>query len=121
MASSMKTRDLTISTYSLSVYTNLFQSGFHSKHISCVRQIPLLKADTDSSYRLLVSASEDTTVRLSVFSHSDALHTIAVLTSHISSVRALAVCELGDSTLVFSGGGRAQLKVWKIVLQETQG
>jgi WD40 repeat protein len=121
MANSTKTRDLTISTHSLYVYTNLFQSGFHSKQISCIQQVPLFRADASSSYRLLISASEDTTVRLSVVSHSDALRTIAVLQSHISSVRALAVCQLDDSALVFSGGGRAQLKVWKLVIQEAQG
>ena len=91
MVSSMKNRDVIISTYSLSVSTNLFQSGFQSKQISCVWQVTLLKADINRSYRLLISASEDTTVRFSVISHSDALCTIAVLMSHVSSVRALAV------------------------------
>jgi WD40 repeat protein len=114
-----------IDTYSCVPYyhicTNLFQSGFHSKQISCIRQIPLLRDETGNSLNLLLSASEDTTVRLSVISHSSVLHTIAVLQSHISSVRALAVCQMHDSVLVFSGGGRAQLKVWKLVIQAAQG
>lgn len=103
------------------ICTNLFQSGFHSKQISCIRQIPLLKGETGNSHNLLLSASEDTTVRLSVISHSNVLHTFTVLQSHISSVRALAVCQMRDSVLVFSGGGRAQLKVWKLVIQAAQG
>lgn len=101
--------------------TNLFQSGFHSKQISCIRQIPLLKDETGNSHNLLLSASEDTTVRLSVISNSNVLHTVTVLQSHISSVRALAVYQMRDSVLVFSGGGRAQLKVWKLVIQSAQG
>jgi WD40 repeat protein len=99
------------------ICTNLFQSGFHSKQISCIRQIPLLKDETGNSHNLLLSASEDTTVRLSVISNSNVLHTFTVLQSHISSVRALAVCQMRDSVLVFSGGGRAQLKVWRLVIQ----
>ncbi|PNF20195.1 hypothetical protein B7P43_G16418 [Cryptotermes secundus] len=97
------------------------QSGFHSKQISCIRQIPLLKDETGNSHNLLLSASEDTTVRLSVISNSNVLHTVTVLQSHISSVRALAVYQMRDSVLVFSGGGRAQLKVWKLVIQSAQG
>lgn len=102
------------------VCTNLFQSGYHSKQISCVRQV-VLKDQSSNSHSLLLSASEDTTVRLAVISHSNVLKPLTVLQSHISSVRALAVCQLHDSVLVFSGGGRAQLKVWKLVVQGTQG
>jgi len=80
-----------------------------------------LRGETCSSHRLLVSASEDTTVRLTVITQSNVLQTLAVLQSHISSVRALALCQLHDSFLVFSGGGRAQLKAWKLAIQGTQG
>jgi WD40 repeat protein len=103
------------------ICTNSFQNGFHSKQISCVKHIPLVKDETDISRCLLISASEDTTIRLSVVGHSSVLHTFAVLQSHISSVRALGVCHMPDGVLVFSGGGRAQLKVWKVVIQAAQG
>jgi WD40 repeat protein len=80
-----------------------------------------LKDESSNSHSLLLSASEDTTVRLAVVSHSIVVQNLTVLQSHISSVRTLAVCQLHDSILVFSGGGRAQLKVWKLVVEGTQG
>ncbi|XP_021924396.1 WD repeat-containing protein 6 isoform X2 [Zootermopsis nevadensis] len=97
----------------------VIQNGFHSKHITCVRQV-LLKDKANINHSLLLSASEDTTIRLAVISHSNVPQTLTVLQSHISSVRTLAVCQLHDSVLVFSGGGRAQLKVWKLVIHATQ-
>lgn len=75
-------------------------------------------------HSLIVTGSEDTTVR--ILNPKDDLKALSVLRSHISSVRTLAVCPIGDAeasnfasdVLVFSAGGRAQMKVWRIMVKE---
>ncbi|PSN53207.1 hypothetical protein C0J52_04509 [Blattella germanica] len=92
----------------------IIKLGFHTTEIMCMKQLRLIEGDNDC--HVFLSASEDTTVRLAVVDDSSVLKPLAVLQSHISSVRALATCLLKDGVLVFSGGGRAQLKVWKFVV-----
>nr|CAD7200019.1 unnamed protein product [Timema douglasi] len=79
------------------------KAGLHSKALNCARLVP-------GRCSLLVSGSEDTTVRVTAV---DGGLDSAVMRGHISSVRAVAVCPLDPQrTLVVSGGGRAELKVW---------
>lgn len=62
---------------------------------------------------LILTGSEDTTIRLSRLDQRS-LQSIAIITKHVSSVRALAVKELEDKAgtwVCVSAGGRAQLSV----------
>ncbi|XP_069695221.1 tRNA (34-2'-O)-methyltransferase regulator WDR6 [Periplaneta americana] len=88
--------------------------GFHSKLINCMCYVP-------GSHHVLVSASEDTTVRVTTLSHSNVMQSHTVHQSHISSVRVVSCCTLPDYVLMFSAGGRAQLKVWKLCVQVKDG
>ena len=64
---------------------------------------------------LVISGGEDTTLRLSIVSSTtNALKPVAIIRSHISSVRSIDLIELDDFFIVVTAGGRAQLKVWKI-------
>nr|CAD7573675.1 unnamed protein product [Timema californicum] len=79
------------------------KAGLHSKALNCARLVP-------GRCSLLVSGSEDTTVRVTAV---DGGLDSAVMRGHISSVRAVAVCLMDPQrTLVVSGGGRAELRVW---------
>ncbi|XP_012255908.2 WD repeat-containing protein 6 [Athalia rosae] len=102
------------------------QNGFHSKEIYCIRRIP-----TCTNHNILISGGEDRELRITCLTNSKThknsqeLNTIARLSGHISSIKALSLISLQDTTafsenLIFSGGGRAQLKVWRIRIRFDQ-
>ncbi|XP_046645596.1 WD repeat-containing protein 6-like [Daphnia pulicaria] len=68
---------------------------------------------------LVLTGSEDTTMRLSLFDRRSA-QSLTVITKHVSSVRALAVkelaCRSAGTWLCVSAGGRAQLSVGLLTL-----
>ncbi len=67
---------------------------------------------------LYISGGEDTTLRLSaVDPETESFLPVAIIRSHISSIRAISFVQIRDFFLVVSAGGRAQLKVWKITVQ----
>lgn len=57
------------------------------------------------------------------------LKSIAPLQAHISSVRTMALCDSGlpwkradsEMMLLFSGGGRAQILVWRVTIPKSSG
>ncbi|XP_065560001.1 tRNA (34-2'-O)-methyltransferase regulator WDR6-like isoform X3 [Artemia franciscana] len=86
------------------------KSGFHTKVINTATIVKKTHGDF-----LLISGSDDTTIRLSLFSHS-MLKWSKKFKFHRSSVRAVAVCSLGGSLqFLISGGGRAELCISKIL------
>lgn len=76
-----------------------------------------------------MSGGEDCTLRVSCISEvsqSDtcAFHNLGVFDGHLSGIKCLSIVRLNDEVgelsnrhLVFSGGGRAQLKVWQMNLK----
>lgn len=79
--------------------------------------------ETSSRNRLILSASEDCSLRISSLTPQKSsqyeLMRLETYDGHISSVKTLEVLNLKNSdefsrNLVFSAGGRAQLKVWEI-------
>ncbi|XP_076548344.1 tRNA (34-2'-O)-methyltransferase regulator WDR6 isoform X4 [Osmia lignaria lignaria] len=95
-------------------------NGFHTKEVNFME--PVLKSNT---HNLFISGGEDGTVRVSCVSTASmenicCLETLGIFDGHISSVKFIgSLClETSDFScsnhLVFSGGGRAQLKVWEI-------
>lgn len=66
---------------------------------------------------LIVSGGEDTTLRLSrVIPETRVFEPITIIRSHISSIRSITFLHVDDFILVVSAGGRAQLKVWKLII-----
>lgn len=62
---------------------------------------------------LMVSGSDDTTVRLTHFNHD--IVNLLTLRSHISSVRSISCLTLEPNLYVIvTAGGRAQLKIWTL-------
>lgn len=82
----------------------MFQKGFHSMIINCMVQI---------NDDLMVSGSDDTTVRLTRF--NDEIINLLTLRSHISSVRSISCLTLKPNLyIIVTVGGRAQLKIWTL-------
>lgn len=80
---------------------------------------------------IFISGGEDCTLRISCISktenNSHVFHNLGIFDGHLSGVRCISivklnnkVCDLSSKYLVFSGGGRAQLKVWEINLKYNQ-
>lgn len=62
---------------------------------------------------LMVSGSDDTTVRLTRF--NDEIINLLTLRSHISSVRSISCLTLKPNLyIIVTVGGRAQLKIWTV-------
>lgn len=63
------------------------------------------------SDELMITGSDDTTVRLSYFNNE--IVNLLTLRSHISSVRSTACLYLDPCLhIIVTAGGRAQLKIW---------
>lgn len=87
------------------------RSGGHSKSVCRARFITF---PCRRDQPLLLTGSEDTTVKLFRVNKDRSLDCITTIPKHVSSVRTLAVKELKDpkdSWLCVSAGGRAQLSV----------
>lgn len=105
----------------------VLQNGFHTKEIYCIERV-----QTILGHNILLSGGEDRNLLVTHITNSkmrvrsgQQFHTVASLSGHLSSIRALALINLKDTkectkNLVFSGGGRAQLKVWFIEIKFEQ-
>ncbi|KYN30635.1 WD repeat-containing protein 6 [Trachymyrmex septentrionalis] len=101
----------------------VLQNGFHIKETCCLRYISIKQSD---HYRenIFISGSEDCTLRISsIFEYDfqwNVFKNLGTFNGHLSGIRCLSVVELNMlhesefQYLVFSGGGRAQLKIWKL-------
>lgn len=68
-----------------------------------------------SDEAVLLSGGEDGSVRLSRYNTAENRWQVCSTEySHVSSVRSVTSCSLDNQTLVFSAGGRAQIKVWTV-------
>lgn len=81
----------------------LLRNPCHSRQINRVLHV--------KQQDLVATAGEDNLVRV----FKEDLELIQTLTGHISSIKCLASCFVKhDQNLLFSAGGRAQLKVWQL-------
>ncbi|GAB1604303.1 WD repeat-containing protein 6-like [Argonauta hians] len=114
----------------------------HGRQILDIKHIasPAMPRSLAVSHHLVVTCSEDTSLQLVHLSHiiqdpkksphtnpTTSMKVLATLQAHISSVRCLAVLpSIGspmhplitnaDAYLVISGGGRAQMSVWRLLV-----
>ncbi|XP_046616157.1 WD repeat-containing protein 6 isoform X1 [Neodiprion virginianus] len=99
------------------------ENGFHTKEVYCIQPIP-----TSIGHNILISGGEDRILRVthingcgSDSNNNQKFTSMALLSGHISSIKTLSLINLQNTAectrnLIFSGGGRAQLKVWLISL-----
>lgn len=100
-----------------------FQTGFHTKEIYCVKALP----SSSARHNILLSGGEDCTLHINyINSPASELEVnrkiIDSFDGHLSSIKCmslftLAIEESSSKHLVFTGGGRAQLKVWQITVR----
>ncbi|KAG7214130.1 hypothetical protein KM043_001484 [Ampulex compressa] len=107
-----------------SMYSSNFPvvlNGFHTKEVYCM--LPIM--EINGQY-VFISGGEDCSLRLTLISHTlqtnGCVHrTLGVFDGHISNIKCFAVMNLKQNStsgkyLIFSGGGRAQLKAWEILI-----
>ncbi|XP_076163612.1 tRNA (34-2'-O)-methyltransferase regulator WDR6-like isoform X1 [Ptiloglossa arizonensis] len=114
-----------------SIKSPVLLNGFHVKEVHCVN--PISKIDQNN---IIISGGEDGTLRITSVSskpikNNFSFRTLGSFDGHISSIKSIASLNLQSNFscnkhLVFSVGGRAQIKVWEIdindgedVLQDT--
>ncbi|XP_072305474.1 tRNA (34-2'-O)-methyltransferase regulator WDR6 [Eucyclogobius newberryi] len=100
------------------------REGIHGKGIGCVHRLGrILIGQENACWELAVTGGEDTSVAvLALNPKNGEMSVLAVLTDHISSVRALTAVVSQDggraalSALVVSAGGRAQMQCYRLLI-----
>ncbi|KOC68853.1 WD repeat-containing protein 6 [Habropoda laboriosa] len=102
-----------------SLVSPVLLNGFHTKEICCVN--PVFQID---QHNIFISGGEDGTLRITNVSNTPikndfTFRTLGIFDGHISSIKFITCLNLESDLfynkfLVFSGGGRAQIKVWEI-------
>ncbi|CAM9345877.1 unnamed protein product [Bubo scandiacus] len=97
-------------------------ASLHGREIACVRRLGAVEVPGHAAFNVFITGSEDTTACvLALSEHSRAAVSLARLSDHISSVRALALAgdedfsDKGLSALLFSAGGRAQMECYRLL------
>ncbi|XP_053970887.1 WD repeat-containing protein 6 [Hylaeus volcanicus] len=122
----IRNKQVHVSDFSLSsMKSPVLLNGFHTKEVYCVN--PILKIDHNN---IFLSGGEDGTLRVTSISSKPikndfSFETLGIFNGHISSIKSIASLNLQSNSscnkhLVFSGGGRAQIKVWEIDLNESE-
>lgn len=88
---------------------------------------PILKLDEDN---VLISGGEDGSLRVSTISNISiknnfTFRTLGIFNGHISSIKAIVSLNLQSDLLcnkniIFSVGGRAQMKIWEIDIKNSE-
>ncbi|OXU24481.1 hypothetical protein TSAR_014047 [Trichomalopsis sarcophagae] len=97
-------------------------SGFHKKEIYCIKTLPLLS----KHHNILISGGEDCSLHINYINSSTSklkpnFKLINNFDGHLSSIKCISILSLTiyenmSKFLIFSGGGRAQLKIWEIII-----
>ncbi|XP_015430355.1 PREDICTED: WD repeat-containing protein 6 [Dufourea novaeangliae] len=108
-----------------SIKSPVLLNGFHTKEVHCIN--PILKTNQDN---IFLSGGEDgslriTTVSNALIKNNFSFRTLGIFNGHISSIKAIASLSLQSNfslnkNLVFSVGGRAQIKVWEIDIENSE-
>ncbi|XP_046362387.2 WD repeat-containing protein 6-like [Haliotis rufescens] len=108
----------------------ILKGSLHGRELCDVRHITTSRGRHGNAVHVLATCSEDTTVQLVSISSHRGISNLTVhhtLQGHLSTVKTLAVScstkgqgQLQDhEKIIFSGGGRAQIQVWKVKVNPT--
>ena len=87
----------------------VIKSAFHPREVSVVHHFEI------SARHFLVTAGEDTVIKIHEVDNMGRRTECLSLRSHISCVRSVKTLAMSeDETVMVSAGGRAQLKVWRV-------
>ncbi|XP_078050638.1 tRNA (34-2'-O)-methyltransferase regulator WDR6-like isoform X2 [Augochlora pura] len=108
-----------------SIKSPVLLNGFHTKEVYCIDRI--LKLGQEN---ILISGGEDGSLRVSAITNTLTknnltFRTLNIFNGHISSIKSIITISLQSNLLcnkylVFSVGGRAQLKVWEIDIKNCE-
>lgn len=123
----IRNKQVYVSDFPLSSFTSpVLLNGFHTKEIYCIN--PILKIGQNNN--IFISGGEDSTVRISCISSTTMnsnffFRTLNIFDGHISSIKFITYLSLQtdhsyNKYLIFSGGGRAQIKVWEIDIKDSE-
>ncbi|XP_011869820.1 PREDICTED: WD repeat-containing protein 6 [Vollenhovia emeryi] len=123
--------DLSSFLFPAKIYHRSLQNGFHPKEICCLHYIPRrLHSAEDKDRDILVTGGEDGALRISEISGVGSRNfarrtfkTLGIFNGHISGIKCISGFPMYSrhcsfNYLIFSGGGRAQLKVWGITFRD---
>ncbi|KAK7884616.1 hypothetical protein WMY93_027739 [Mugilogobius chulae] len=99
------------------------REGIHGRGIGCVHRLGCIFSQRNACWEIVATGGEDTSSTvLALNPKNGEMKVLAVLTDHISSVRALTAVVTQDadrttlSGLVVSAGGRAQMQCYRLLI-----
>ncbi|XP_033756154.1 LOW QUALITY PROTEIN: WD repeat-containing protein 6-like [Pecten maximus] len=128
----IRTGEVVFCETELSTNQVLLKESLHGREITDILHIRTYDQG-GSPVHVIGTCSEDTQVNFLSLTYNRYgvmnLNQLASLQGHISSVRTLAVCDSGlpwkqsssERILLFSGGGRAQLLIWRVTIPKSSG
>ncbi|XP_064601080.1 tRNA (34-2'-O)-methyltransferase regulator WDR6-like [Liolophura sinensis] len=122
----LKASDIFLCSTTITCDQTILKSSLHGRELSDVKHL-VSTTHRDQKFEVFLTCSEDTNITLSSVisstSQESRLSVLRNLKGHISSVRTMAVsesrlhdCDTKRTFIMFSAGGRAQMKAWKIVV-----
>ncbi|XP_052770439.1 WD repeat-containing protein 6-like [Mya arenaria] len=120
----VKAREVKVTKVATESNQFILKGSLHGRELCDAKHVASGQDTDGNPVHALVTCSEDTAVCLAFLHYENGFPTLKVshtLTSHISSVRCLAVCQSSiqsqhssaNRKLIFSAGGRAQLQIWR--------
>ncbi|XP_029457114.1 WD repeat-containing protein 6 [Rhinatrema bivittatum] len=103
----------------------VLKDSLHGRELTCVRHIGTIQTSTKQAVNILLTGSEDTTVSILAFNElTNKIFQLTTISTHISSVRALASLRIHSkklenspmSTVFFSAGGRAEIECYRLLI-----
>ncbi|XP_069139917.1 tRNA (34-2'-O)-methyltransferase regulator WDR6-like [Argopecten irradians] len=128
----IRTGEVVLCETELSTNQVLLKESLHGREMTDILHVRTYDLG-GSPVHVLGTCSEDTQVNILSLTYNSHgvmnLNQLASLQGHISSVRTLALCRSGlpwkqsnsDRILLFSGGGRAQLLIWRVTIPKSSG
>ncbi|CAJ0962352.1 unnamed protein product [Ranitomeya imitator] len=100
---------------------NVVKEPLHGRELTSVKYVGSVNNCSEDCVDILITSSEDTTVNIWAFC-SKHFYCLSTIHDHLSSVKTLALAgtEYKDgvlSTLLFTAGGRAQIEVYRLLIQ----
>ncbi|XP_063797201.1 tRNA (34-2'-O)-methyltransferase regulator WDR6 [Pseudophryne corroboree] len=108
----------------------VIKEPLHGRELTCVKYAGTIKNPNMEHLDILITSSEDTTVSVLSFNKvSKQICCLSTISDHLSNVKTLALAgtkhEEQDnavlSTVLFTAGGRAEIEVYRLNLQEAAG
>lgn len=102
---------------------NVLKEPLHGRELTSVKYAGTIKNFSQEHLNILITSSEDTTVNIWAFNgNSKHIYCLSTISDHLSNVKTLALARTAHqdgilSTMLFTAGGRAQIEVYRLLIQ----